>query len=108
MSFALAQSSSGVICQQKPASKLRNVVVAAQRPAAVEKKQPNALARIGGASLGAAAAALLMVGLSTETLLATSILVLVRRKQPRIFVTENLTRAGIPSICCQGQGADQP
>lgn len=61
MSFALAQNATSTVCQQRTPAKPRNVVVAAQRPAAAERKQPSPLARIGTASLGAAAAALLMV-----------------------------------------------
>ena len=72
MSFAVTQNAAGVFCQQRYAAKPRNVVVAAHRPAAAEHKQPSPLARIGGATLGAAAAALLMVRAAVNSLMGSS------------------------------------
>lgn len=100
MSFAVTQNATGVFCQQRYAAKPRNVVVAAHRPAAAEHKQPSPLARIGGATLGAAAAALLMVRAAVNSLICSS------RTLDNPFVqvvpTGSCPCIGLPGSGCQG------
>ena len=112
MSFAIAQSGTGVTCQ-RVAVKPRNVIVAAHRPAVSERQQPSTLARIGGASLGVAAAALLMVCLEASRKRSATRRALCHHAAAlRSSIIVNSSHkavhcAGISSSC-QGEGPGEP